>query len=124
MNPGSGAAVCIGCSCPPSENDHGLGLKLRNWYGPALDFDKGTFLVNQSCPIHGQTRWLKGEEPAKKKGYGCLSCLDRGWGVFNDREIQRCDSCKKFKNDDEAAAAAREFGLTVHTTQDAFVIAT
>lgn len=27
-----------------------------------------------------------------------------GWGVFNGTEIQRCDTCQRFKSDDEAIA--------------------
>lgn len=34
-----------------------------------------------------------------------------GWAVFNDGEIQRCDTCGRFKSDDEAKAYVRSLEL-------------
>lgn len=37
----------------------------------------------------------------------CIECMHMGWAVFNeDSEIQRCDNCAVFKDDDEALAYA------------------
>lgn len=43
-NPGSPAAVKKGCLCPVMDNAHGKG----SGYG------KGTFWINQDCPLHGK----------------------------------------------------------------------
>ena len=32
---------------------------------------------------------------------GCM-----GWAIFNDGEIQRCDACDRFEDDDQAQAHA------------------
>lgn len=37
----------------------------------------------------------------------CFECMHMGWAVFNDdTEVQRCDNCAVFKDDDEALAYA------------------
>jgi hypothetical protein len=42
----------------------------------------------------------------------CLECHYLGWLPFNgDVEIQRCDTCKAFKDDDEAHAYAIELAI-------------
>lgn len=39
---------------------------------------------------------------ATRCGAGCP-----GWAVFNGNDLQRCDECKRFSDDDEACAHAR-----------------
>jgi hypothetical protein len=45
------------------------------------------------------------EEPK----YPQLPCEDRycpGWGIFNDKEVQRCDTCERYPDDETAGIAA------------------
>ena len=39
----------------------------------------------------------------------CVECSGRGWGVFNGNEIQRCDWCKKYESDEDAAEAVESY---------------
>lgn len=43
LNPGSDAALALGCQCPVMDNGHGRG---SSW-GP------GKFWINAECPLHG-----------------------------------------------------------------------
>jgi hypothetical protein len=40
-NPGSDAAIAIGCTCPVMDNGHGRGINGLFWY-------------SQDCPVHAQ----------------------------------------------------------------------
>jgi len=51
VNPGSDEALDAGCLCPVLDNGHG-----RGYYG-----QKGVFVYNLSCPLHGT--------PTKKVGH-------------------------------------------------------
>ncbi len=44
--------------------------------------------------------------PTAPKGV-CDDDLCPGWAWFNDREIQRCDTCKRFGDDDDAVVHVR-----------------
>jgi hypothetical protein len=35
----------------------------------------------------------------------CEDCKGKGWLIFNDNQLQRCDQCQKFTGDLEAARA-------------------
>ena len=37
--------------------------------------------------------------------YACPDCRDKGWLIFQDQTIQRCDGCQKFDGDLSAAVA-------------------
>ena len=43
-NPGSKAAIALGCSCPVLDNNHGFGC---GW-------GKGVFWRTEDCPLHGR----------------------------------------------------------------------
>lgn len=43
-NPGSDKALDMGCRCPVLDNSYG-----RGYYG-----QPGRFVINASCPVHGQ----------------------------------------------------------------------
>jgi hypothetical protein len=45
------------------------------------------------------------EPPLNKKECDDESCP--GWAVFNERDIQRCDACERFNDDEEAIAYVR-----------------
>jgi hypothetical protein len=47
-NPGSPAAIKIGCTCPVLDNARGEGI------------DNGLFWMNRKCPVHG-TKQTKDE---------------------------------------------------------------
>jgi hypothetical protein len=46
-NPGSEAAIKMGCICPVIDNNHGKGI------------EPGYFWMNANCPIHGTGRVMK-----------------------------------------------------------------
>jgi hypothetical protein len=41
----------------------------------------------------------EGDEPTF-----CVECDNKGWSIFNDNEIERCDACKRFDSDTDAVA--------------------
>ncbi len=41
----------------------------------------------------------------QNSGQVCEDCLGKGWLLFEDMEIQRCDQCQQYEGDLEAAAA-------------------
>lgn len=45
-NPGSPAAIKLGCKCPVMDNGHGKG-----YMGV-----EGVFVMSESCPIHGKRK--------------------------------------------------------------------
>jgi hypothetical protein len=47
-NPGSPAAVALGCLCPCMENGHGKGAM-----GGVLHLGSRIFWMNEDCPLHG-----------------------------------------------------------------------
>lgn len=53
--PGSQEAIKRGCTCSPTDNNHGRGHHQRG--------GKPVFYLNETCPIHGH-------------GLGCRSCGD------------------------------------------------
>lgn len=48
-NPGSDAAVHLGCSCPQDDNARGRGA----W---GTSGDDAVFWVNDNCPLHGDNK--------------------------------------------------------------------
>jgi len=47
---------------------------------------------------------------------GCNVCSDRGWLIYADWSIERCDTCKKFKGDlDAAKAYFKKYGTRTFT---------
>jgi len=47
-NPGSDAALELGCKCPVIDNHHGEGVKFSH-------SDEPNFWINSECPIHSLT---------------------------------------------------------------------
>ncbi len=57
-NPGSKAAIDLGCTCPVMDNHYGKGIPMRH---PENGEMQRTFWVDGSCPIHGLNKdGLKG----------------------------------------------------------------
>ncbi len=52
MSPGSPEAVAKGCTCPITDNAHGLGV-------PGAD---GNYWITDDCPIHGRKEEEEDEE--------------------------------------------------------------
>lgn len=50
-NPGSDAAIRMGCTCPVLDNAHGRGIMG--------DGENHGYWISSGCPLHGQ----KGEKP-------------------------------------------------------------
>jgi hypothetical protein len=50
-NPGSDAAIALGCTCPVLDNGHGRGYMGQ----------KGIYIYNLACPVH-KASWPK-EKP-------------------------------------------------------------
>lgn len=44
-NPGSDAAIKMGCTCPVLDNAHGRGIMGEERFG---------FLMDEYCPLHGE----------------------------------------------------------------------
>ena len=66
--------------------------------------------------VFGRSEGRRGEvtdtilvQPPRQEGDAgestfCGDCGNKGWEIFNDNEIQRCDSCKRFGGDTDAVA--------------------
>lgn len=54
-NPGSDAAIKLGCKCPVRDNGHG-----RGYLG---DGDRFGFVTRDDCPLHGTRQVTKGAKP-------------------------------------------------------------
>ena len=55
-NPGSDAAVAMGCKCHILDNHHGKGFP---WTGEDGSRDKPKFWINTDCPIHNPDKVVK-----------------------------------------------------------------
>jgi len=51
-DPGSDAAIALGCTCPVLDNNHGAGVGCTGWLIDDTGFD-GLFWINNACPLHG-----------------------------------------------------------------------
>jgi hypothetical protein len=51
-NPGSDAALDLGCKCPVLDNGHGRGFPYPRTDGRDPN-EFPSFYVNESCPLHG-----------------------------------------------------------------------
>ena len=51
-NPGSDAALALGCRCPVLDNEHGRGIPWPDKI-PSNQPPTPKFWVSEDCPIHG-----------------------------------------------------------------------
>ncbi len=81
-NPGSDAAIALGCSCPVLDNGHGKGVEGRG------------FTVNHGCEVHGEPAFRRDARPCPHCGnrLGDPAWHHVGALVFADEtyEVTKC----------------------------------
>jgi len=73
---------------------------------PVENVHENRITLCESCTERAE-KLERAEWKRRKEHVECDSKRCPGWGVMNDNEIQRCDTCKQYETDEDALKHVR-----------------